>query len=218
MDDKEIEDLYSRVTYGTRVEIFNSKTHEAFLYSSKVLNETILEGAKKQLTYPALYTHEASGVISLSYLLGDIPPDQAVCTDIVIRSLRHAGIDLQAMIHEDARFNSGRYTPLIKKPNYHIDHRRTRNLQRYLSVYATDLTAKPSAVKPGDIVIMDTGISNGTVYDHIGIVDDKKDHNGNYTVINIWTTGSKTESFSLLGHSYPEVVGIFRMTHLFDYL
>ena len=74
-----------------------------------------------------------------------------------------------------------------------------------------------AALKPGDIVILDTGIQNGTVFDHIGIIDTEKDNSGNYKVINIWTIGYHTDTMSLLGQDYPEVVGVFRLTHLFDY-
>ncbi len=70
---------------------------------------------------------------------------------------------------------------------------------------------------PGDVVIMDTGIENGTIFDHIGIVDDNLDLRGNNKVINIWTTGSHTDSMSLIGSSYPLIVGHFRFTHPFDY-
>jgi hypothetical protein len=74
-----------------------------------------------------------------------------------------------------------------------------------------------ATLKPGDIVILDTGIQNGTMFDHIGIVDNEKNDSGNYQVINIWTIGYNTDSMSLLGQEYPDVVGVFRLTHLFDY-
>ena len=64
---------------------------------------------------------------------------------------------------------------------------------------------------------MDTGIRNGTEYDHIGIVDDSKDEGGFPRVINIWTTGMRTSSMDLLGGAYPRVVGHFRAGHPFDY-
>ena len=85
---------------------------------------------------------------------------------------------------------------------------------------------------------MDTKIVNGTKFDHIGIIDDSYDSQGLPKVINVWTTGSRTDSMDLLGNRavlfpfsnggmkpqpegaiilYPEVVGHFRMTHLFDY-
>ncbi|NLD36322.1 MAG: DUF1287 domain-containing protein [Desulfatiglans sp.] len=146
---------------------------------------------------------------------------EAVCTDIIIRALRHAGIDLQALVHEDVLSHPERYEN-IRKPDYNIDHRRTRNLQIYLKHNAINVfngNGKPdmATLKPGDIVILDTGIQNGTMFDHIGIVDNEKNDSGNYQVINIWTIGYNTDSMSLLGQEYPDVVGVFRLTHLFDY-
>lgn len=217
MDDTDIKELFGLVRRGTRVEIFRSSRHETTVSEALHLNQTILAGAQNQLKHPALYTHSASTVIRLNYPMGDIPGDQAVCTDIVIRALRHAGLDLQALIHEDALMNPDRYAPDITSPDYHIDHRRTRNLYRLLSERAIRLDSTPDNARPGDIVIMDTGIPNGTIYDHIGIIDNTRDSNGSYNVINIWTTGCKTESFSLLGHAYPDIVGLFRLTHPFDY-
>jgi uncharacterized protein YijF (DUF1287 family) len=68
-----------------------------------------------------------------------------------------------------------------------------------------------------DIVLMDTGIANGTVFDHIGIVDQKKNADGLPLVINIWTVGSQTSAMDLLGKPYPTIVGHFRFAHAFDY-
>ena len=120
----------------------------------------------------------------MSYPNGDINQKIGVCTDIIIRALRPLGIDLQALLHEDISLNPKRYSN-IRKGNYNIDHRRTRNLKTWLDHYAIKLDSSPPTIsnflsssncdnnwKPGDIVIFDTGVNNGTQYDHIGIVSD----------------------------------------------
>ena len=73
--------------------------------------------------------------VRISYPMGDIPIERGVCTDVVIRALRHQGIDLQQLVHEDMRKNFHLYPNLqkwgLKRPDTNIDHRRVFNLQRY---------------------------------------------------------------------------------------
>ncbi len=221
LDDKDIIELFGITTVGTRVEIYRNKKQDTHVNNPDFLNKKILEGAKAQMKNPALYTTNATGLLKISYPMGDISQKEAVCTDIIIRALRHTGIDLQALVHEHVLSHPELYKN-IQKPDYKIDHRRTRNLQIYLkhnaiNIFGGNGKSDMAALKPGDIVILDTGIQNGTVFDHIGIVDTEKDDSGNYMLINIWTIGYHTESMNLLGKDYPDVVGVFRMTHLFDY-
>ena len=217
LSDNDIRDIYKRLKKGTRVEIFKSKRQDKEINFPGAVNKKILTGARKQLKTPALYTLNAMNVIRLSYPNGDISKSEAVCTDIVIRSLRNAGLDLQALLHEDAILNPEAYKPEIRKPSYHIDHRRVRTLKRFFDQFTLDLSGQPNKATPGDIVIMDTGIRNGTKCDHIGIVGDTRDANGNYKVINIWTVGEKTEPLSLIGRDYPEIAYYYRMGHIFEY-
>ena len=69
---------------------------------------------------------------------------------------------------------------------------------------------------PGDVVLMDTGIPNGTVYDHIGIVSGGTVR-GRPAVINLWTVGWQINEMDLLNGDYPGIVGHYRLTHPFDY-
>ena len=66
----------------------------------------IVQGAKIQVKEAAIYT---PGYFSLKYPGGDLPRNQGVCTDVVVRSLRHAGYDLQQLIHEDMTKNFSKY-------------------------------------------------------------------------------------------------------------
>ena len=62
----------------------------------------------------------------LDYPGGDVPIKSGVCTDVVIRSLRHQGIDLQLLVHQDMRAHFAEYPALwqLKRPDKNIDHRR----------------------------------------------------------------------------------------------
>lgn len=216
LEDRDVIALYKLVRVGTRVEVYRSEAQESKLSRAEYLNRLILAGAKAQLVKPALYTRRAMGVIALKFPGGDLDKTEAVCTDIVIRSLRAAGLDLQVLLQEDVLRHPARYR-IITTPNHHIDHRRVRNLMAFLRFHAQVIDPSSEAFRPGDVVVMDTGISNGTPFDHIGIVDDQRDDQGDLKSINIWAPGMRTASMSLLGKSYPKVVGHFRLGHPFDY-
>ena len=63
---------------------------------------------------------------------GDVPRDRGCCSDVVIRALRNAGIDLQSALQADYQMAKRAY-PFIRTPNASIDHRRIRNLVVYFS-------------------------------------------------------------------------------------
>ena len=216
LSDRDVTELFDLVPGPARVEIYKSEADDQRINQAGNLSRLVLAGAEKQLENPALYTSAAAGLFQLSYPGGDIASDQAVCTDVIIRALRLAGLDLQALVHEDAVLNPDSYKRWIKKPSYHIDHRRVRNLAVFLGRHAAPVK-DAGACRPGDLVIMDTGISNGTELDHIGIVSAEKDGRGVYRVINIWTVGFRTMAMVLLEQGYPQAVSFHRLTHEFDY-
>lgn len=216
LDDRDVIRLFRLVRVGTRVEIYRSQAQERKLSQAGYLNRLILAGAKAQLVKPALYTQRAMGVIALKYPGGDFSKSEAVCTDIVIRSLRAAGLDLQALVHEDVLRHPKRYRRVIR-PNPNIDHRRVRNLLVFLQYHAQVMDPRKNDFRPGDVVVMDTGIPKVSVCDHVGIVGDIRDPEGDLEAINIWAPGLRTASMAILGKSYPKVVGHFRLTHPFDY-
>ena len=63
------------------------------------------------------------------YPNGDVNPKWGVCTDLVIRAVRYAGIDLQKSVYEDIADNPLYYR--IPEPNRYIEHRRVRVLLLY---------------------------------------------------------------------------------------
>ena len=105
----------------------------------------------------------------MSYPGGDIERSTGVCTDVVIRSLRAADVDLQQLIHEDMKSNLELYSRryYTKAVDKNIDHRRTQNIQTYLTRKHAKLNVKnmsPEDYKPGDVIFWD--IAAG----HTGIV------------------------------------------------
>jgi uncharacterized protein YijF (DUF1287 family) len=157
-----------------------------------------LLGAKKALLLrsPYIVTYRA-----LPYPGGDVPLNEGVCTDVVVRALRNAGYDLQRLVHEDAKIAPKNY-PGITKLDKNIDHRRVRNLLVYFKRHFTSLDANvPSQTRlflPGDIVLFNT--YGDASPDHIGIVSDTLGPNGLPLIINSWTVGYVTSEMDLLAN------------------
>ena len=161
-------------------------------------SKLILIGAKKCAQNKTNYT---TGYFKINYPMGDIPSDKGVCTDVIVRSFRNAGYDLQELIHEDMKINFHQYPNIWghKKPDSNIDHRRIPNIVTFLKKYGSNLTKEINKKtlnqwQPGDIVVWK--LPNGLK--HIGIISDKLNskevpyviHNLGYTseenVLQLW--------------------------------
>lgn len=122
---------------------------------------------------------------SIPYPNGDVPKNKGVCTDVIIRSYRKLGIDLQKEVHEDIIANFSEYPNLKKwgmtKTDTNIDHRRVRNLEVFFERKGKKLTVSqdPATYKTGEIV---TWMINGKL-PHIGIVTNKKTKDGKRNLI-----------------------------------
>lgn len=168
----------------------------------------VLRGAKKTLLNAARYD---TAYYAIPYPNGDVPRDVEACSDVVIRALRNAGIDLQKEIAEDIRRRPKAY-PNVTAQKISIDHRRVRNqvvwFARFLTRLGTDAdSAHPEAWLPGDIALFDTLSKPGP--DHIGVVSDAIGPSGLPLVINNWTFGSTTAEMDLL--AFVPVTHHFRM-------
>jgi uncharacterized protein YijF (DUF1287 family) len=152
----------------------------------------ILIGAKKAVLLATPYVETSR---KLPYPGGDMPTDEGVCTDVVVRALRNAGIDLQRAIFEDAGRAPGAY-PAIARRNPSIDHRRVRNVQPYLERHFRKVAT--GALLPGDVVLLDTFPTRKGI-EHIGIVSDRLGASGRPLIINAWTEGYRTAEMDLLG-------------------
>ncbi|MDR1694318.1 MAG: DUF1287 domain-containing protein [Lactobacillaceae bacterium] len=130
-----------------------------------------LANATKELKTLVIYD---SSYTKIAYPNGDVNERKGVCTDVVIRTYRKLGIDLQQKVHEDMKKNFEKYPRIwgLKKPDANIDHRRVPNLQVFFSRYGETLpiSDNPKDYKAGDIVTWDVG--NNTP--HIGIVINEK--------------------------------------------
>lgn len=122
---------------------------------------------------------------SIEYPNGDVPKNKGVCTDVIIRSYRKLGIDLQKEVHEDMIENFSKYPNLEKwgmtKTDTNIDHRRVPNLEIFFERNGKKLsvTQDPKDYKTGEIV---TWLINNKL-PHIGIVTSKKSSDGKRNLI-----------------------------------
>jgi uncharacterized protein YijF (DUF1287 family) len=122
---------------------------------------------------------------AMSYPNGDVPKNKGVCTDVIIRSYRKIGIDLQKEVHEDMKSHFSHY-PNFKKwgmtrTDTNIDHRRVPNLEIFLARKGTKLaiSKKASDNKTGEIV---TWLINNKL-PHIGIITKQKSRDGKRNLI-----------------------------------
>jgi uncharacterized protein len=138
----------------------------------------ILVGAKDQLSWGTVYD---GAYVRIPYPGGDVPREQGVCTDVVVRALRNADIDLQRLIHEDMRRAWGEYPRYagLSRPDPNIDHRRVPNQIRFLKRHGRDLGTSLREWLPGDFVFwkLDGGL------DHVGVLSDLLGASGDPCVI-----------------------------------
>lgn len=136
----------------------------AFFQKLALAAETRL---KAQVKYDGSYH-------TIAYPMGDVPANMGVCTDVVIRSYRMLGIDLQERVHRDMSAHFWQYPKIwrLSQADSNIDHRRVPNLMTFFNRAGASLAISPQArdYLPGDIVSWDLGRGNS----HIGIVSSQK--------------------------------------------
>ena len=142
---------------------------------------------------------------SIEYPNGDVPEGIGVCTDVVIRTYRKMGIDLQKEVNEDMKQNFNAYPKIwgLKRTDTNIDHRRVPNLMTFFKRHHAEkpITTNAKDYLPGDVVCWNLG---GAIT-HIGIVVHQKteDHQRHLIVHNIGG-GQVAEdilfSFTIIGH------------------
>lgn len=167
--------------------------------------DKLVSAARAQLAWGTKYD---PAYVKLSYPGGDIPKTKGVCTDVVVRSLRAVGHDLQKLIHEDIKKSWSSYPryPGNKGPDKNIDHRRVPNQRVFFKRHGKVLTTDPKKKdqwKPGDFV---TWKLPGNL-DHIGVLTDKRNGKGlPFAVHNMSTTLEEDilEAYPITGHyRYP---------------
>lgn len=142
----------------------NNQQFEESLFSFRLV-DAALERLSHKVTYDGSYRE-------ISFPWGDVPDNIGVCTDVVIRSYRKLGIDLQERVNADMSHNFSIYPNLPKwdrvRADSNIDHRRVLNLRVFFSRYGRALprTNNANDYLPGDLVTWD--IMPGMP--HIGII------------------------------------------------
>lgn len=122
---------------------------------------------------------------SIKYPNGDIPKNKGVCTDVIIRTYRKLGIDLQKEVHEDMLANFSLYPNVKKwgmtKTDTNIDHRRVPNLEVFFERKGEKLSVTQNGkdYKTGEIV---TWMINNKL-PHIGIITSNKSKDGQRNLI-----------------------------------
>ena len=170
--------------------------------SAKTKGEKIVSAARWQIGKTTTYD---PSYVSLKYPKGDIPIKKGVCTDVVIRALRHAlNIDLQEKVHNDMKKNFSKYPKIwgLTRTDKNIDHRRVPNLRKYFSRmgYSLAVTRDKANYKPGDLI---TCTVAGRL-PHIAIVSDKINKDGVPHIIHNIGLGTKEDddlfTYPLTGH------------------
>lgn len=149
--------LFSLIAFNTQAQSFQAKLVKAA--KERTEHVVVYNGSYRKIDYPN----------------GDVPKNIGVCTDVIIRSYRALGIDLQALVHEDMRDNFTLYPSKriwgLTKPDTNIDHRRVPNLQVFFEKFGTRKVISKTAAdyQAGDIVTW--VLPNNRP--HIGIVTDE---------------------------------------------
>ncbi len=161
-----------------------------------------VERTKQQVLYDGRY-------VAMDYPGGDVPASIGVCTDVLIRSYRKLGIDLQKDVHEDmqARFDEFPQWYSDKTPNHNIDHRRVPNLMIFFRRYARvePITDRAEDYLPGDIVVWNLGQNNL----HIGLISNRRiSTTSPYLVAHNVGNGPELEDF--LFYPGTKIIGHFR--------
>lgn len=150
----------------------------------------VLEGARKQVADKVRYG--GSGYYEIPYPGGDIRPEIGVCTDLIVRAFRNAGIDIQKRLHEDRKRHPEAYPTKLwqkKEADSNIDHRRCQNLVVFFRRFAKTL---PDSWQGEDL---DTWRGGDVVFFqwpraahpwHVAIVSDKRTPEGVPYIVHLY--------------------------------
>lgn len=146
------------------------------LYSFETISESFEEAIVTAAINRTEHTVRYDGAyIAIPYPNGDVAADTGVCTDVIIRSYRAIGTDLQKLVHEDMSENFSAYPSKriwgLHTTDKNIDHRRVPNLQVFFGRQGKELSISPDKqdYQAGDIV---TWMIAGKL-PHIGLVTDQ---------------------------------------------
>ena len=160
----------------------------------------ILQNTKEYISANPKYKSE--------YYIGGYPTGEyGVCTDVVGYALKNSGYDLMTLLNEDVIKNPEEYD--IDEPDINIDFRRVKNLIVYFNHTAQSLTTDINDIEQwqgGDIKVFS---------DHIGIVSDKRNKEGQPFIIHHAYPGQPNYEEDLFGRPinfYGDIAGHFRVS------
>ncbi len=140
---------------------------------------------------------------SVYYETGYPNDEYGVCSDVVAFGLLDAGYDLQKLVDQDIQRHPNDYD--VEKRDNKIDFRRVRNLRVFFENNAISLTTDIYDIdewQGGDIVVFKK---------HIGIVSDKRNHNGVSFVIHHGNPYQRFYEEDILEYR-DDLVGHYRMS------
>ena len=143
--------------------------------------------------------------VKIDYPNGDVPAETGVCSDVIVRAFRKAGLDLQKEVHEDMTRAWAEYPRKwgAKGTDSNIDHRRVLNLMTWLNRQGKSLpvTQDRADYLPGDVVAWD--LNEGL--EHIGILTNlSSESDQHYLVVHNIGAGARIEdvllAWKIVGH------------------
>lgn len=160
----------------------------------------MLSGAYKQV---GVTVHYDGTYRVIDFPGGDVPVERGVCTDVIVRAYREAGIDLQLLVNEDMSRAMRVYPGLWgqSRPDPNIDHRRVPNLATFFGRHGERLpvTSRPGDYRAGDLVTWKLPSKTP----HIGLIADRM-QDGRPLVIHNIGAGVQVEdvlfAYEITGH------------------
>ena len=143
--------------------------------------------------------------VKIDYPNGDVPSDTGVCSDVVVRAFRKAGIDLQKEVHEDMTRARSEYPRKwgASGTDTNIDHRRVLNLMTWFDRQGKSLPISNDRTDylPGDVVAWE--LSDGV--EHIGILTNlSSEPDKHYLIVHNIGSGARVEdvllAWKIIGH------------------
>ena len=160
----------------------------------------ILSGAYQQVGATLIYD---GSYRSITFPGGDVPLERGVCTDVIVRAYRQAGIDLQLLVNQDMSGSFGSYPRLwgLSRPDPNIDHRRVQNLATFFrrNGQTIAVTTRPEDYRAGDLVTW--RLPSGAP--HIGLISDRVQNGRPLVVHNIGAGVQVADvlfSYEITGH------------------
>jgi uncharacterized protein YijF (DUF1287 family) len=160
--------------------------------------EAAIEQSKVTTGYDPSYA-------KIDYPNGDVSSDTGVCSDVVVRAFRKAGIDLQKEVHEDMTRAWSEYPKKwgARGTDTSIDHRRVLNLTNYFDRQGKSqpITTDRADYLPGDVVAWE--LSDGV--EHIGILTNlSSEADQHYLIVHNIGAGARVEdvllAWKIIGH------------------